>query len=229
MSRLLTAPMTFAIGVILTVAVLDLPEIPAGLTPTVLASMEMSGVGHPVTGVLLNFRGYDTWLEVGVLLLAMQAVLLLQRSYDLSLLPSDPPANPVLSWFTHLLVPAMVLVAGYLLWMGTKAPGGAFQAGAILGAAGVLLRLAGYRSVAVLRGVLMRALLLMGFGLFLVVAVGVMAFGMQFFQYPGRPAGEIIFALEIAISVATGLTLAALFVGGRPARRHADGERRGSH
>ncbi len=33
--------------------------------------MDRSGVTHPVTAVLLNFRGYDTLLEVAVLLIAL--------------------------------------------------------------------------------------------------------------------------------------------------------------
>ena len=47
---------------------MDLPE-------AVAAHMAESGVEHPVTAVLLNFRGYDTLLEVAVLLLALLGVL----------------------------------------------------------------------------------------------------------------------------------------------------------
>ena len=36
--------------------------------------METSGVRNPVTAVLLNFRGYDTLLEMGVLLVALLGV-----------------------------------------------------------------------------------------------------------------------------------------------------------
>ncbi len=37
--------------------------------------MAASGVEHPVTAVLLNFRGYDTLLEIAVLLLALLVML----------------------------------------------------------------------------------------------------------------------------------------------------------
>ena len=35
------------------------------------AAMAQSGVDHPVTAVLLNFRAWDTLLELAVLLLAL--------------------------------------------------------------------------------------------------------------------------------------------------------------
>ena len=51
----------------------------------------------------------------------------------------------MLDTLTRLLVPVLILVAAYLLWVGAHAPGGAFQAGSVLGAAGVLLLLSGWR------------------------------------------------------------------------------------
>ena len=48
-------------------ALLSLPAMPAGLTAESLARLPESGVTNPVTAVLLNYRGYDTLLEVGVL------------------------------------------------------------------------------------------------------------------------------------------------------------------
>jgi multisubunit Na+/H+ antiporter MnhB subunit len=213
-THLLAALLTLSLAAVLLLAVFSLPEAPGGLTPLVLERLEMSGVSHPVTAVLLNFRGYDTWLEVGVMLLALLAVLSLRRSHSLARPLPVPRASPVLSWFARLLAPVMVLVAAYLLWLGTKAPGGAFQAGAILGAAGIILRLAGYRSVDALQGPLLRVLLLSGFGLFFAVAVGVMAAGGQLLQYPMGVNSELIFLVEAAIAISTGLILVALFAGG---------------
>ena len=50
----------------------------------VAAHLAESGVTHPVTAVLLNYRGYDTLLEIAVLLLALlaqaQLLLLARRS-----------------------------------------------------------------------------------------------------------------------------------------------------
>ena len=52
-------------------AILDLPAPGRALPAALAAHMDASGVEHPVTAVLLNFRGYDTLLEVAVLLLAL--------------------------------------------------------------------------------------------------------------------------------------------------------------
>jgi multisubunit Na+/H+ antiporter MnhB subunit len=42
--------------------------------------MPESGVDHPVTAVLLNFRSYDTLLEIAVLLLAVVVALALREA-----------------------------------------------------------------------------------------------------------------------------------------------------
>src|SRR5690606_39196557 len=51
--------------------------------------------------------------------------------------------SPVLRAHARRLIPLLLVVAGYLLWRGTDAPGGAFQAGAMLGAASVLQAISG--------------------------------------------------------------------------------------
>jgi len=122
-------------------AVLSLPSQAPGLGEWVTENLKNSGVSNPVTAVLLNFRGYDTLLEMGVLLLALLGV------WSLGGVPEQRESSPgpVLDMLPRLLVPVLILVAGYLLWVGAQAPGGAFQAGSVLGAAGVLLFLAGWR------------------------------------------------------------------------------------
>ena len=113
---------------------------------------------NPVTAVLLNFRGYDTLLEMVVLLVALLGVWALGGR---SLRPEAAP-GPVLDTLVRLLVPVLILVAAYLLWVGAHAPGGAFQAGSVLGAAGVLLLLAGWRVHTDLMGLPLRFILVVG-------------------------------------------------------------------
>ena len=55
-------------------AMLSLPDQAPGLSERVNANMATSGVRNPVTAVLLNFRAYDTLLELGVLLVALLGV-----------------------------------------------------------------------------------------------------------------------------------------------------------
>ena len=124
----LTLLLTAALGY----AVWTLPSDGAGLGNDVAANLDRSGVSNPVTAVLLNFRGYDTLLEVMVLLLALLG------AWSLGLSSPRREAAPglVLDTLSRLLVPLLILVAAYLLWVGAHAPGGAFQAGAVLAAAG---------------------------------------------------------------------------------------------
>ena len=85
------------------------------LRASVAAKMTASGVEHPVTAVLLNFRGYDTLLEIAVLLLALFAILAI--GIDTA---RDRPraANPILQTLARLAAPLMIVVAVYLLWAG---------------------------------------------------------------------------------------------------------------
>ncbi|HSK86314.1 MAG TPA: hydrogenase subunit MbhD domain-containing protein [Rubrobacter sp.] len=209
--RLLIAVPTLIFGLALAWAVLSFPEPPVGLAGRVQDSLRESGVSNPITAVLLNFRGYDTLLEVGVLLLAVVGV----WSLGLSRRGATTEEGPVLSGLARLLAPVMVLVAGYLLYAGTKTPGGAFQAGAVLGALGVLLLLAGLVRPPLDRGRVLRAGLTLGFGVFLAVGCAGLLFG-HLMEYPPGWAYPLILLVEAVLTVSIALTLAALFVAAPP-------------
>ena len=206
-----------ALLVILVMVVLELDEEPAGLTEPVLELLAESGVSNPPTAVLLNFRAYDTWLEVAVLLLAAWGALALLQATRLPEQPLASPAGPVLDWLVRLLVPLAVVVGVYLLWLGTDAPGGAFQAGAVIGAALVLLRLTGYRSVGLLSASWLRGSLLAGFAGFLIIATILFLAGWMFLEYPPAHAGLIIVVVELLITWTVAISFVALFVAARPA------------
>ena len=212
--RALAALLSLAVGGLVLWAVLGLPET-AGLREVVATHMDRSGVTHPVTAVLLNFRGYDTLLEVAVLLLALIA------TWSLRLAPPDRnPERPglVLRELVRLLVPVLIVLAGYLLWLGAHAPGGAFQAGALLAGAGVLLILVEVRPLGRLSPTALRVLAALGVAVFLAVALLAMGRG-RLLEYPVEWAGLLILAIESAATVSIGLALAYLFRGDEPARR----------
>ena len=197
-------------------AVWLLPTHSSGLSEQVLSELGNSGVSNQVTGVLLNFRGYDTLLEVGVLFLALLCTWAMgtaERAYP------QLPAGPLLKVLEQVLIPLMVLVAGYLLWTGKHAPGGAFQAGAILGGAGVLYLLSDIRVGTKLLGWSFRTILIIGPVVFLAVAIGPTMIGGRLLEYPQNWAGALILLIEAAVAVSTAFTLALLFAGGRPADR----------
>jgi multisubunit Na+/H+ antiporter MnhB subunit len=171
-----------------------------------------SGVEHPITAVLLAFRAYDTLLEIAVLLAAVIPVLAISPDAA-SVNPVREPREPVLSPFTRLLVPLAVIVAGYTLWIGSYEPGGAFQAGAVLAAAVVLLRLAN-RVEAVPLGVpLLRAALVGGLALFSGVAAATALAGGGMLALAEASAGAVILSIEVALTVSIGATLCAMFPG----------------
>ncbi len=212
MSRWLLLPLILALGAGLGYAVLSLPDHAEGLQNMVAGKMAVSGVSNPVTAVLLNFRGYDTLLEMVVLLLALLGV------WSLGGLPShaEVAPGPVLDILARLLAPVLILVAAYLLWVGAHAPGGAFQAGSVLGAAGVLLLLAGWRLRPSLAQLPLRLTLAAGPGTFVAIAALTMLGAGRLLEYPPAQAGILILILETVATVSIGVTLAALFLGTPP-------------
>lgn len=193
-------------------AVYSLQESSSGLAVTALAQLPNSGVRNPVTAAILNYRGYDTLLEIAVLLLAVIGVWSLARAEHPVVFE---PASPVLLSFLRIVLPLMILIAGYLLWIGSFAPGGAFQGGAVLAAVFVLLRLSNQDLAIWSHQGWLRFCLVLGLSVFIAVAVGVMAGGGKLLEYPRAHAGMLILLIESAALISIALTLAALFVGGR--------------
>jgi multisubunit Na+/H+ antiporter MnhB subunit len=196
-----TAALAGALG--LAIATLVPPEHP-GLPATVAEAMPRTGVRHPVTAVLLDFRAYDTLLEIAVLLSAWIAVLAAAPRPR----PASPPPELLLDALLRLLAPLLVVFAGYLLWRGEHAPGGAFQAGAMLAAGAVLASLAG-RPIRVGRAAV--ALSVAGLAAFLGVGLSTLVLRGAFLDYPPAAAGGLILGIEAAAMVSIAAVLALLF------------------
>jgi multisubunit Na+/H+ antiporter MnhB subunit len=189
-----------------------LPPFSDRMQRLVASNMAISGVENPVTAVLLNFRGYDTLLEIGVLLLAALSVLSVVPSPTIS---SKSPPSPILILLLRLLLPFIILTGGYILWIGKYAPGGAFQAGAILAAGGILLSTAElpfnrFASRA------MPFVTAIGLLTFIVVALATMMVRGNFLQYPVAQAGTLILLIEAAATISIAIILTLLFIGGNP-------------
>jgi multisubunit Na+/H+ antiporter MnhB subunit len=200
-------------------AVAALPAEPRGLFALVGERLTETGVTHPVTGVLLNFRAYDTLLELLVLLLALMA------AWSLALRPPESGGlapGMVMNGLVGRLAPLAVLIGGYLLWLGSTRPGGAFQAGAVLGAGGVLLILSDQGKRFGLSLGRVRVLAAFGTAFFTSVGLAVLIGGRMFLEYPPEWAKSLILLIEGAAAVSIAVGLGALFYGGEP-----DGERGG--
>lgn len=205
-------------------AVWRLPEPHAAVPELVRTALPSSGVQNPVTAVLLNFRGYDTLLEVAVLLLAAIAAAAVNGTHaDRAAGAAQAPL--FLEAFFRFIAPVAIIVAGYVLWVGKHAPGGAFQAGAILAAVGILAVLAsGFTTGTGSRRE--NLLLVLGLSVFCAVGLATMAGSQSFLQYPRRWAGSLILLIESAATLSIAMALVALFNGclrGPSARRHPRG------
>lgn len=189
-----------------------LPPFSDRMQRLVASNMAISGVENPVTAVLLNFRGYDTLLEIGVLLLAALGVF---SAVPSPVILSKSTPSPILNLLLRLLLPFIILIGGYILWIGKYAPGGAFQAGAILAAGGILLSTA---AVPFNRFALKTMPFAMGIGLvtFIVVALATMMVRGNFLQYPVAQAGTLILVIEAAATISIAIILTLLFIGENP-------------
>lgn len=219
-----TAGLCLGFVAILAGAVLLHPEPSPRLAEALEKAMPQSGVSHEVTAVLLNFRGYDTFLEISVL--AVTALIGLSLKPDAHAAP--PPlhqlADPVLNALVVWLVPVMLMVAVYLFWAGSKQPGGAFQAGAVLAASGVLLRLSGFTLPLAGPGPALRLALAAGFVAFLLAGISGPLLGLPLFSYRPGDAGAIIMAVEAFLTLSIGITLLSLFSAAPPTADRTGGQ-----
>ncbi|UNG18993.1 hydrogenase subunit MbhD domain-containing protein [Stutzerimonas zhaodongensis] len=180
------------------------PRMPALIT----RHLDETGVSHPVTAVLLNYRAWDTLLELCVLLLALLGARQLgPRPLDLA----EP--WPLLRAWARVLAPLLVLAAGYILWCGASAPGGAFQAGAILASGVVLLRLSGLLPRLRWSSMPLRLLVLGGLLVFIGVALMTAWLGEGWLTYPSGAAKLLIVLIESVATLSIAASLSLLVVG----------------
>jgi multisubunit Na+/H+ antiporter MnhB subunit len=173
-------------------------------------ALPATGLGNPITGVLVIFRNLDTLLEMAVLLAAYIASRAALGDEKAALpLPPDQDA-PLVGALVAALAPLTVLLAIYLLKAGGQLPGGAFQGGAMLAACGVLLILSGRLRPAPLPGVLLRLALVAGTVVFVAMGLAMLVVGLPLLAIPGVWA---VYLIETAMMVSIGVTLVLLFAG----------------
>jgi multisubunit Na+/H+ antiporter MnhB subunit len=200
------------LGVGLFLALAQLPASGEGLMPQVAQSMAQSGVEHPVTAVLLNFRAWDTLLELAVLAWAWFA----QRALGSQQTPHfSSLQGQVLQTTAKWLAPFILMVGAYLLWRGAASPGGAFQAGAVLAAGLVMYRLAHNSAWPMPRGSdwWLRLMWVGGFWLFALIGFIGALLGFGFMGYAPTHAGHLIMLIEVFATLSIAFLLAAMFSG----------------
>ena len=197
----------------------DNPPGEAGLT--VLETLPETGLGNPITAVLLLFRGLDTLLEIAVLFTALLAARAVAGTGDSSASArTRHPETPLIGALLAVVIPLTILVAVHLLRAGTHETGGAFQAGAVLAAAGVLLVLSGRVSRTPSAGPLVRLGILAGLGAFILIGLSPLLYGAPLLALPGMWA---IYLIETAMMISIAMTLILLFADAGGLKREVRG------
>ena len=207
-------------GLAMLVALTSLDGHPGGAGPLALNNLDAAGTEQPVTAVLLNFRSYDTLLEMGVVLMALIGALLCRaaltyrpRAEDITV---DTPLVPVL---VTAFAPAVLLMGVYLVWAGTHSPGGAFQGGATLAGAGVLLVLGGRLHGVPHTALVTRTLLVLGTAVFTAAGLLLIPLEGAFMAYPTDFVYPVMLLIEYTLAVSIALSLLLLFTGTHGLRR----------
>ncbi|MGX1741627.1 hydrogenase subunit MbhD domain-containing protein [Bosea sp. NPDC055353] len=189
------------------------------LAPAAAQALPATGLGNPVTAVLLAYRALDTLLEKVVVLLALIGVWSLAPDALWGGAPDVKPAavpGP-LAYLGRVLPPFGVVIGVYMFWVGADAPGGTFQAGTVLAAMWLLVMMAGLHPPPDTARWLLRLVLAGGPILFLAIAFLGFAFADGFLAYPKALAKPLILAIEAALTLSVAAALAMLVAG--PARK----------
>jgi multisubunit Na+/H+ antiporter MnhB subunit len=210
------AAVSITVSLALVVCVLALPDNAPTLAHEVAHNIGDTGVGNPITAVLLAFRAMDTMLEAIVLLFALIGIWSLASDDCWGGRPeflqqSDP--NGILAYAARILVPIGIIIGIYIFWIGADDPGGKFQGATILAAMWLLVIMSGLADTPSISRGWLRIGLVIGPLVFIAIGfVGVLVTG-YFFGYPEGIAKAFIIAIELALMPSLTLVLALLLLG----------------
>jgi multicomponent Na+:H+ antiporter subunit B len=146
MKRILALVFMAALLVLLLYVVASLPPMGDAENPTATHvipryledAAEETHAQNVVTGIILNYRGYDTMGEVTVIFCALAAVLAVlgreKRGKIYAYVDrSGVKSSVIVKTMVRFLVPFIILFSIYTILHGELSPGGGFQGGAIVG------------------------------------------------------------------------------------------------
>jgi multisubunit Na+/H+ antiporter MnhB subunit len=219
-TRLFAACLCLLVAGSLAGVVLLLPDQGPTLAPQAMERLPETGLGNPVTAVLIAYRSFDTVLEKVVLVLAVVGVWSLADDRYWGGAPREARAarpEPTLAFFAQMLAPIGILVGIHVFWVGADEPGGAFQGGAILAAMWTILMMARLTEVPQSNAFWLRLALIAGPVVFLAAGAAGLAVAGGFFAYPSGLAKPIILIIEAFMVLSIAVTLPMLVAG--PPRR----------
>lgn len=220
-TRILAAILSTAMAAAIMACILGLPDRAPTLAPAVARHLAQTGVGNPITAVLLAFRAMDTLLEAIVLLIGLIVIWSLAPDHAWGGRPGSVPAkdaNGPLVYLARVLPPIGIVIAIYIFWVGADHPGGKFQGATILAAMWLLVMMSGLGDAPAIDRRWLRFLLIVGPAAF--IAVGFLGVGVAgaFLSYPAGFAKLLIVLIEAALLPSLAVTL-TLLLAGPPQRR----------
>jgi multisubunit Na+/H+ antiporter MnhB subunit len=215
-TRLAAAVLCVLVASALAAVVLALPDPGATLAADAGRHLPETGLGNPITGVLMAYRAFDTMLEKVVLVLAVIGAwsLATDRAWGGIVGPRALPqtAGPLV-FLAQLLPPIGIVVAIHIVWVGASEPGGAFQGGALLAAMALIVLMARVAQAPAVSQRWLRIALVAGPAVFL--AMGVLGFAVAsgFLAYPTGFAKPLILFIEAFMTLSIAATLPLLVIG----------------
>jgi multisubunit Na+/H+ antiporter MnhB subunit len=213
---LLAAALCILVTAGLAAVVLMLPDPGATLAPEAVRHLGETGLGNPVTAVLMAFRALDTLLEKVVLFLAVVGVWSLAADENWGGIAGQRRAErpqEALAFLAQLLPPIGVVVAIHIVWVGANEPGGAFQGGAILAAMAMIVVMARLVEAPATGARRLRLILISGPLVFLAVGLLGMVAADAFLAYPAGLAKPLIVFIEVFMTVSIAASLPMLVLG----------------
>jgi multisubunit Na+/H+ antiporter MnhB subunit len=218
--RLFAACFCLLVTAALASVVLMLPDPGPTLAPEAAQRLAETGLGNPVTAVLIAYRAFDTMLEKVVLVLAVLGVWSLAADRYWGGAPGEARAarpEPTLAFLAQVLPPLGILVGIHVFWVGANEPGGAFQGGAILAAMWMIVMMARLTEAPQVDAFWLRLLVVAGPVVFLAAGVAGAVVAGGFFAYPPGLAKPVILFIETFMTLTIAVTLPMLVAG--PPRR----------
>jgi multisubunit Na+/H+ antiporter MnhB subunit len=208
-SRLLAAGLCVLVALGLGGVVLLLPDQGPSLAPLSMQHLAETGLGNPVTAVLIAYRSFDTMLEKVVLVLAVVGVWSLAADRYWGGAPGEARAEkpePTLAFLAQVLAPLGILVGIHV-----------FRVGAILAAMWMIVMMARLTEAPRTNAFWLRLALVAGPLVFLTAGVTGAIFAGGFFAYPPGLAKPAILFIEAFMVLSIAVILPMLVAG--PPRR----------
>ena len=174
-----------------------------------------TGAENVIAGMILNYRGFDTFGESCVLFLAVCCVMLLLWATNDKLRAeakesaTSAPPDTILSSVSRLVLPCVLLFGLCVLFNGHISPGGGFSGGSILGAALILFALA-FGGKAVQRFFTRRVFNLVRITGLMIYAL---MFGVYIFLGANQIESELSRYIVLVIDIAVGLVVMSTMYG----------------